>query len=276
MPGVDDDEPPRAEWATRRRRRRHRDAARRALARCYVVDAVARPLGPRPVRPGRRRDPRSASWTRMRAARTGHVPHKIAGDARNQLDDELQWNVEHTLPNFGRARELERLRRRRARIGTPSSTSMDAPPTMSSHGSPVRCDTVMGTTGRSWSGAHERSGRRRDERHRHRAARVLHDQRRRRVRDATASWNAARQRDDHRVRTARAISRSASRCSLGVALVVQLLSLAERHRHLRHPALEVELERNQRQPLRSTAPIKRRISCLCSNSFRVRVGSWLL
>ena len=41
---------------------------------------------------------------------------------------------------------------------------------------------------------------------------------------------------------------------LGVALVVQLLSLAERQRHLRHSVLEVELEGNQGQSLALDGP----------------------
>ena len=109
VPGVDHHEPPRAERTTRRRRRRHRDAARGALARRDVVDAVARPRASRPVRPGRRaRSSYRVVDENARQLEALDVPREIAGDARNQLDDELQRDVEHTLPNLRGARELER------------------------------------------------------------------------------------------------------------------------------------------------------------------------
>ena len=71
---------------------------------------------------------------------------------------------------------------------------------------------------------------------------------------AAPIWSATSERRDHRARAdARHLALGVAR-PLGLALVVQLLSLAERHRHLRHSVLEVQLERDQRQSLALDGP----------------------
>ena len=94
-------------------------------------------------------------------------------------------------------------------------------------------------------GAKHRSVGRRDHGNLHDTVPVTHDQHRRR----RGELQRDEQRRDHRAaRHARDFALGVA-FALGIALVVQLLSLAERERHLGHSVLEVELERDERQSL---------------------------
>ena len=125
---------------------------------------------------------------------------------------QLQRNVERALPHFRGARELERSPRRRARTGRPSSTSMRR--AADDEHPPVARQMRDRRWGRRDAAgpADERAGRRRDEWHGHLRLASFTTSATRRCATADGELEGGEERDDHRVRTARAISRSASRC----------------------------------------------------------------